>query len=640
MKKITFLIASVCMITAAIAQFPQGNLSNSSRNPVVQSNNPDAFGGYVPAPVAVLFTDDMDDLNDTTSLQGRGYFTYYRGTGPQGAAPYWFQGNPTVFTDFNGIQQDGYVGSNFNTVTGTNNIDNWLVLPDLNIQTGDTLSFYSRSPAGSTYPDSIVVMFNPTGATVPEDANWTELGRFKVNVAGMWERKWFLASSDGANARFAIRYKVANSGPTGTAGDYIGIDQIDVIEGAGGSTPCPVPHDCCSDAADINSAFAGAVGTKVTVGPYDNSLATTDIDDPATGFECFGEPDGGGAAPTLDNTLWYSFTGTGDLYFIETDNCGTPPVANYIDDGDTQIALYTGSCGNLTPVLCNEDGPQATSTHYPAGFNLQTQAGVNYVMIVDGFNYNGTLSTGNFCISVTKLQGVACGAPNISAGTGAVNKNCVNYGDTLIGTIAGAVAPTQGPYSGFGWVISTSSISGNNDPLNDPSVVGGGPIMSLPSGVSLINNGTPFAAGIYYFTPVVFGNAQPNPNVPGQPQYIFQLILDPNCTTTGTSIMVELKAQSQPCGLGVNEIGSQPAGFTVYPVPVKDIAYFTLNLSTSSTAEIQIKDNLGRVVISESKQMISGENHLNLDLSSIPSGVYFMAVQTADKNYVSKFIKE
>ena len=42
-------------------------------------------------------------------------------------------------------------------------------------------------------------------------------------------------------------------------------------------------------------------------------------------------------------------------------------VTDPIDDGDTQIAIYTGTCGNLTPVACNEDGPNATTTYYPAG---------------------------------------------------------------------------------------------------------------------------------------------------------------------------------------------------------------------------------------------------------------------------------
>ena len=31
----------------------------------------------------------------------------------------------------------------------------------------------------------------------------------------------------------------------------------------------------------------------------------------------FYEPDGNGGAPSLDNTLWFTFTGDGNTYFIE-----------------------------------------------------------------------------------------------------------------------------------------------------------------------------------------------------------------------------------------------------------------------------------------------------------------------------------
>ncbi|MFQ3598504.1 MAG: hypothetical protein SNJ66_09180, partial [Chloroherpetonaceae bacterium] len=49
-----------------------------------------------------FYTDNFDGANDTTSLKNRGYKVYYRGTGPQGIAPIWFQGNPAVFAAFNG----------------------------------------------------------------------------------------------------------------------------------------------------------------------------------------------------------------------------------------------------------------------------------------------------------------------------------------------------------------------------------------------------------------------------------------------------------------------------------------------------------------------------------------------------------
>jgi len=174
------------------------------------------------------------------------------------------------------------------------------------------------------------------------------------------------------------------------------VDNVQFIKLAAGTA-----SDFCVNGANINSLFGQPVGQVVSSSLYDNTNAGT-IGDPITGYECYGEPDGGGAAPTLDNSVWFTFTGDGNRYFIETDDCGS---SNYITDGDTQISIYSGtSCSVLTPVFCNEDGPSAVSGGpYPAGDTLQTVTGRKYYMLVDGFNFLGSLSVGEFCLKVKRL---------------------------------------------------------------------------------------------------------------------------------------------------------------------------------------------------------------------------------------------
>lgn len=173
------------------------------------------------------YVDNFNGANDTTSLKNRGYKVYYRGSGPQGIAPTWFQGNSLdLFPALNG-PNSGYVAANYQVVTGLNNIDSWLVLPKKNVTATDQLVFFSRSPLLSTYPDSIRVMYSAAGDSTPE-ASWVELGKFKTITNGSWERNTFSAPSSGANARFAIRYKVANGGPSGSNSDYIGIDSLSI----------------------------------------------------------------------------------------------------------------------------------------------------------------------------------------------------------------------------------------------------------------------------------------------------------------------------------------------------------------------------------------------------------------------------
>jgi hypothetical protein len=166
--------------------------------------------------------------------------------------------------------------------------------------------------------------------------------------------------------------------------------------------PAGVPSDFCINATDINSLFGKATGAVQNSALFNNTGATA-VGDPKTGFSCFGEPNGGGAKPSLENSLWFTFKGDGNAYFIETAKCNAT-TANYINDGDSQIAIYEGTgCGALTPVLCNEDGPNATSSEYPAGDTLQTVAGKTYYMLVDGFAFNGAISDGQFCLNVKRM---------------------------------------------------------------------------------------------------------------------------------------------------------------------------------------------------------------------------------------------
>ena len=132
--------------------------------------------------------------------------------------------------------------------------------------------------------------------------------------------------------------------------------------------------------------------------------ATVQAIDPIEGWECIGEPDGGGATPSLENNVWFTFN---------IDACGVPLITelftsdcngtatDYIDDGDTQIALYTGDCGNFVPVACNEDSPNATNGNFFAGLNdVAIESNTDYYLMIDGFSFNGANSDGEFCIEV------------------------------------------------------------------------------------------------------------------------------------------------------------------------------------------------------------------------------------------------
>ncbi|MBL0048495.1 MAG: T9SS type A sorting domain-containing protein [Bacteroidetes bacterium] len=320
---------------------------------------------------------------------------------------------------------------------------------------------------------------------------------------------------------------------------------LQVILLAAGDTSCTPPvlgpvNDECAGAVDINAAFGGTVNVVQAIGPYDNTLATTSSLDPTLGFECFGEPDGTGTGPELNNTLWFTFTGDGETYAVESGTCNG--VINYISDGDTQFGLYTGSCGNFTPVACNEDGPSATATTYPAGLTIATTQGTVYYLMVDGFSFQGAISTGEFCLLVKKLTSIGCNDPSLTAGNESQSSSSVCFGDTVNFTTDAVIAPVVGAVSGFSWVISNADISGTHNPLDPATFVASyGFLTSAPaiSSLDFVNDTTFLSPGTYYWTPLVFGNAV---DASGTAQFLSQLTLDTACIHTGTSLMVTLLA--------------------------------------------------------------------------------------------------
>lgn len=157
-------------------------------------------------------------------------------------------------------------------------------------------------------------------------------------------------------------------------------------------------NDECVDAVDLNDLLGGGAGETMTSDITSNINGTMADTDPAEGADCFGG--GGEFLDPIESSVWYTFTGDGNTYFIESNNCNGE-ATNYIESGDTQVAIYSGSCGTLTSVVCNEDGPQG-GDEYPFGVELETVDGETYYMMVDG--WNGL--QGEYCISFTQSVGV------------------------------------------------------------------------------------------------------------------------------------------------------------------------------------------------------------------------------------------
>ncbi len=276
MRKIIIIILSVAFLQSATSQVRKNYHSGiqSIKNGISRYEKNST---YV-QPVSVLFTDDFDGANDTNSLIQRGYLLYRNGTGPQGISAIWFQGVPAgpgsfTFNAYNG-PPSGYVASDYACAVQNNVIDNWLVLPPLNVAPGDTFSFYVRAAEDTFFVDSVKVMFNAAGDSVPGASTWYELDYFYVNEL-QWERRTYTAPAGSNIARWAIRYYIEDGGPLGSNSDYIGIDQIDVIPQSGAGTNEAIKKDYSlllyPNPAEkiLNIRFIGKIFDNSSVSIYD-----------------------------------------------------------------------------------------------------------------------------------------------------------------------------------------------------------------------------------------------------------------------------------------------------------------------------------------------------------------------------------
>lgn len=151
----------------------------------------------------------------------------------------WFQGDTEIF-DAQAGPVNSYLGVNFDSVNGLGTISNWAITPMLTYSDGDTFSFYTRTEAGSTWPDRLEVRLSTQGNSSNVGSTATSVGDFTsllltVNpglTIGGYPEVWTkyditlngLASP--TTGRIAFRYFVTNGGTDGDFGDYIGIDTL------------------------------------------------------------------------------------------------------------------------------------------------------------------------------------------------------------------------------------------------------------------------------------------------------------------------------------------------------------------------------------------------------------------------------
>jgi hypothetical protein len=288
--------------------------------------------------------------------------------------------------------------------------------------------------------------------------------------------------------------------------DFFGIDNnhtnyIDDVEFV--QLPALVYNvDFCDAAVDLTLFFGQP--TTQTTGIFDNTGLTTSASDPAS-VDCWEEP-------SVNTSMWYTFVGDGEKYHIETVPCNA---TNYIgvaqqDPGDTQMLIYAGDdCNDLTEVACNDDLNFALFQDWRSGVDLETVAGQNYYMLIDAFNFQGTIATGEYCIEISRVASIPCASGQI--GNYTVSSQFLCEGGQLADLIsvnAGSyVIPNEGAVFGIAWAITSAPVNPNILPTPNDILVGSTGFLAAPFAVGYVNTGNPFPFNVYYITPIIVAGA-------------------------------------------------------------------------------------------------------------------------------------
>ncbi len=78
----------------------------------------------------------------------------------------------------------------------------------------------------------------------------------------------------------------------------------------------------------------------------------------------------------------------------------------------------------------------------------------------------------------------------------------------------------------------------------------------------------------------------------------------------------------------------------IAPIPANDHINVSYVTTTQNEVNIQVYDAIGRLVKTETLEVIEGLNQVQLDISSYTSGVYFLSIQNGEDIVTDKFIKE
>ena len=450
-----------------------------------------------------------------------------------------------------------------------NTISNWLFTPAITVKNGDVLTFYTRQPGGTDYPDRLEVRSSSNGASTDVGTSETSVGDFSnllltINptlITGVYPKVWtqFSVTVSGVttpvSGRIAFRVFTPDSG-SGANQNAVGLD--DVIYTSAGS---PAQGIFSTTATGPNTIFLDSAATLAYTGTptntvYVNPTVTT------TYTVYYTTPSGCVSDPT-------SVTVT-----VNSPLAGIPTVKNVNtcvgSDGIFTVSGITGGTGLLyqfqvnslaaPTVFDNISTPSAIPTLSVSNSSLG-QSGLQYRVIVSAAGCSGLATSASATLTVNPIPVVTINA-----------------------------APRRNLFPGLTTTL-TATVSSATGPITYQWFRNGVPVSGAMSSTLVVKID---GVGVYSVIATAQGCSSAD------------------STTTPQTITIGDSS-------GVTKL-------FIYPSPNNgkfQVRFFSdINNGSKNPAMLNVYDEKGTRVFSKNYGISSGYQQMNVDLGSHSSGIY------------------
>ncbi|MGP8215382.1 MAG: choice-of-anchor tandem repeat GloVer-containing protein [Bacteroidia bacterium] len=335
---------------------------------------------------------------------------------------------------------------------------------------------------------------------------------------------------------------------------------------------------------------------------------------------------------TLGNeAVLYSFAGNSDGAYPEMDLLEVMSIGASLSATSCSGTIVNSSVrGSVAPLTYSWSNGSTSSA------DTMKTAGTYTLMVTDarGITVTTTVTTTYNVVNVTASNTSVCNGSSASLsanGTGGTGSLTYSW---MPGSLSGS-SPSVSPASTITYTATVTDGNGCMDSAMETVTVDSLPVVTI-TGKDTINQGsndtlTATGGTTYMWSDGSSGN--PDIVSPSFTETFTVSVTNSNgCTSTDTIRVVVNITTGMHSVLASNSTAA-------YPNPATSMLNLAFNTSSTTDGMIEVCDVTGNVIITKEQTISNGET-MQIDVSNLASGLYFVKVTTGKQIQVMRFIKQ